>query len=286
MTDAGGALLVARVELLPELDALGYGPASDGGVVASALSGRRQMFELPLPSGGLVLRRFARGGLARHVRQGHSDPLRPFRELELSERLRAAGVATPRVALARARPRATVGWDLELGTERVPDAADAWEALVDAGEANLRRQLLELLGAGLATWFAAGLLHVDLNPRNVLFERALLDRACAGRVTDACGLWVIDLDRCRIDLPLKVRDRAAMFARAWRWAARRQAELCTPLTRFERARVVRDACGPDWREVWRASARIARREGPWRRLTRRFDDLLTRRSGSRRQVER
>jgi len=164
---------------------------------AFTLQGRAPIMvsEAPGGVGHWVVRRYWRGGgmrfLAdRHLRVGTR---RPVIEAMASERLRSAGVPTPRVMGAAVYP-AGIFYRADVVTEYVPDAVDLTALLLAPGgpwhsEPELRLRGLVEVGRTVGRLARAGGSHPDLNTRNLLIRLEDSDPA----------VTVIDLDRCRVE---------------------------------------------------------------------------------------
>jgi 3-deoxy-D-manno-octulosonic acid kinase len=166
----------------PEWLEAGFWQLRDG--VKAELGGRGQALQLETPVGPAVLRRYLRGGLV--ARFSHDLFLftgyaksRAFVEWSVLSRLVKRGLPVPRPLMAsceRHGPcyRAGILMTLIPGARSLADAAHA------LGEDDWRR-----LGIVLQDFFAAGVVHADLNARNILL--------------DETGRWyLIDFDRARI----------------------------------------------------------------------------------------
>ena len=157
----------------------------------TAARGRGTVYEATLGPARVAVRHYRRGGwMAPLLRDRYLDsPPRPFRELAVSEALRAAGVPTPRVVAAfvlRQRP----GYRADLALEWLEPGHDL-EPLLKPGAYPVEARAAALRAAGRAAGLAhrAGLDHPDLQLRN-LFVRPLPD-----------GSWdafLLDLDKARI----------------------------------------------------------------------------------------
>lgn len=123
-------------------------------------------------------------------------PPRPFRELVVSERLRSAGVFTPRVVAGLA-VSARPGYRADLATEWLPGGESLESILApEALSSDERTEAIEACGETVGEAHAAGLDHPDLNVSNLLLRR------------EAGGAWsaaLLDLDRARVGPP----DRSA-----------------------------------------------------------------------------
>ena len=215
----------------------GFGPDRDGALSESELAGRGSMAELQLEDRRLVVRRFRRGGAMRYLQLGYGNPRRPFEELELSDHLIRAGLPTPRVAFARARPRAgKFGYDLDLGTERIEQALDlgAWlERVRERRVGQLERQrVVRAAGRLVARLHASGVAHADLTPRNLMLEEPSL-------ADSEPRLWVIDLDKSVLRDRLSEATRTRNLRRLWRSVARREARGAKFVSRSDCARFLR-----------------------------------------------
>ena len=254
---------------------VGYGPETEGPLHETDLVGRRRLLELRLAGERLVVRRFTHGGLLRWLTGTRFlDAERPFREILLSERLRAQGLPTPEVVAARARRRVAAGWTLEVVTRRVEGSIDLGRALVE--EAALLQppritRVLAAAGALVRRMHAAGFFHADLTPRNLLVERAAL-RSDGGDVR----LWILDLDRSEFRAELGPVERRRNLRRLFRHMARLCSEGHLRLSRGDFMRFAR-GYEPDraarkelWRRVQRDHARRRAVHAPGWVLERRF----------------
>jgi tRNA A-37 threonylcarbamoyl transferase component Bud32 len=224
-------ILVLHVDVARALHEAGYGPEHDGCLRRSELAGRRPLFELGAGTERLVVRRFSHGGLMRWVTgERYLDPERPFRELILSAFLRRAGIETPQVVAARARPALGGGWYLDLVSRRIEDALDLGYllGLARAGELDerVRRRLLTATGALVRRLHRHGCLHADLTPTNLLVEAGVLEGAPP-------RLWVIDLDRSVIREKPTSAELMQNLRRLFRYVARREARHGPALRRTD-----------------------------------------------------
>jgi len=216
---AEGILALSR-EMGPALRGAGYGLSSDGAATASVLAGRKPLFELTTSAGVFLVRRFSHGGLLRFLtRERFRDPSRPFRELAVSSSLARAGVGTPLVAAARARPAPGFGWKLEIVTRRIEGAVDLDAVLADARAGRVDRRSIARLaraaGGLVRAMHDAGCSHADLTTKNMLVEAASMgDRFPR--------TWILDLDRARIVQSLAESERRAGLARLYRYVRRRE----------------------------------------------------------------
>jgi hypothetical protein len=274
--ESPGGVLALHVDHARALHESGYGPESDGGLTRSELSGRRPLLELVAGGEALVVRRFSHGGLMRWITgERYLDPERPFRELLLSDSLRRAGIDTPLVVAARARPAGLYGWRLDLVTRRVPEVLDLGHALrlARAGEVapRVRGRLAASLGSLVRRLHRHGFLHADLTPTNVLCRRSALE--------DGEGeLSVIDLDRSvLVERPTDL-ERLRNLRRLYRYVARRERRLGPALARTDLARFL-VAYEPERDERHRIARGILsahRRSRAWHALGWFFEGLFRR----------
>jgi 3-deoxy-D-manno-octulosonic acid kinase len=283
VTDAG--VLAVRRAAAAALRAQGF--RADGGDPprASDLAGRRPLGELELDGERLVVRRFHHGGMLRWMMgRRFADPERPFRELVLSDRLRAAGIATPEVVAARAlrapAGRWVGGWRLDLVTRRVEGATDLAEWLEAVREDRVRpaarRAVARAVGAFVGRMHGAGLWHADLNPRNLLLVGETRERG-------AVAVQALDLDRSVLTEDLGAARRRANLARLLRAVLRREGRGAAFLRRPDLARFLagyRAGLGAgggapgtfaeEWRGVGRAHDAAAAIHRTWWRVEQAF----------------
>lgn len=171
------------------------------------LQGRGSVPVVRTPRGRWVVRRYHRGGLIaapllydRHLRMGTG---RPLREAVASHEVLRRGIATPRVmggALYFDGPF----YRADIVTEYVANGGDLARALFhDDLTGGERLQILRGVGALVARAAAAGIVHRDLNAKNVL-----LDWTAGGPVP-----LILDLDRCRVLPPGVAGDASPMLER-------------------------------------------------------------------------
>lgn len=155
------------------------------GAVLARFGGRGQALAVTTDAGPAVLRRYLRGGMVarlsrdRYVFTGYQRS-RSFREFRVLARLREMGLPAPAPLIAgcqrlRLTCRAAILTRLIENTISLPQAADILEV-----------EHWQRLGRTLQRFFAAGVVHPDLNAHNLLI--------------DGDGHWhVIDFDRARIE---------------------------------------------------------------------------------------
>ena len=168
--------------------------------------GRGVAFAIPLRDGlPVVVRHNIHGGLlAPLTGDRFLAPTRAPRELDVSLKLAAAGVATPAVVAIIRYPAGGPLERSDVATAEIPDAADL--AAVLAGDASLHDAAAQATGALLASLARAGAHHGDLNIKNVLLQ-----------ATDGgFRAFVLDVDR----VTFRSRKPGTVMARNWRRFAR------------------------------------------------------------------
>jgi hypothetical protein len=162
----------------------------------------------------------------------------------LADRLRAAGVPTPRVVAAGARRIAGPFWRLALLTEEIPGARNLLDLARSPLGGPARRQIVVLAADAVRGLHAAGFLHADLNLANLVLEGGVrLERDPAG-APGAARVHVVDLDRGRFVARLRHADRVAGLARLLRSCGKWLAEGERP-GRRDRIRFLRRYAGGD-----------------------------------------
>lgn len=156
-------------------------------------AGRGVVHAVRLGPGTVAVRHYRRGGwMAPVLGDRYFDAVpRPFAELAASERLRSAGVETPRV-LAAVVTDARPGHRADLATEWLEGGHDL-AALLRPGAypPDTRAAALEAAGRAIGRAHAAGLDHADLNLANLFVRHG----------TDGWTAALLDLDRARFRDP-------------------------------------------------------------------------------------
>ncbi|MDF1799647.1 MAG: lipopolysaccharide kinase InaA family protein [Planctomycetota bacterium] len=267
--EAPGGVLAVRVDYAEALRLIGFGPETDGDAAhESDLHGRQPLSELRLPKERLVLRRFSHGGLMRWATGSRFlDAERPFRELILADALAKSRIPTLEVVAARARFARGGGWLLDLCTRRLEGSLDLGEVLERVGRGELgdgaRGQVATALGGLLRRLHGFGLLHADLQPRNLLVLES--DLAGAEEQSEVpIPIWVIDLDRSAFVGDLSEGERRSNLRRLFRAIDRRDKQGGRFLRRTDFVRFFRayDASGNRWKSDWRQIMADHARNGP------------------------
>jgi len=168
---------------------------------------------LLLPGLRVVLRTYRHGGMLQGLTRDLFVGLlpRPFRELAVSEHARARGIPTPPVLGAAVYPVIGPIYRGVIAVAEVEDARDGLSVLHQAESLSARQQrklfqqLLSLAGRSVAIAHEGGLVHTDLNVKNLLF------------CPDPLSVYLLDLDACRLEPgPLSNRQRRSQLKRLLR----------------------------------------------------------------------
>lgn len=194
-----------------------------------SLHGRELVYVVDTPGdrgGRWVVRHYRRGGAVarvlgdRYLRVGVP---RPFRERDLSDALREAGIRTPPVVGAAVYPAGPF-YRGDLVTELVPGARDLAAVLFgvaqlpsaprmsgDGAEEREAAAAMRAAGRLVRALHELGVVHRDLNLKNILLTR-----------TPEGGLdaWILDLDAARLRTGVSAGARRRMLKRFWRSAAK------------------------------------------------------------------
>ncbi len=171
----------ARVAARPDVLEFATGAVSAAGSLhafaraagGAALRGRVPAFTVRAPDGEWVVRHYVRGGAVaapllgdRYVRAGES---RPVREADVSDRVRARGVATPEIRAFVVYPSGPF-YRADIATARIPDGRDLADLTLgdDRGDETERAEAWRAAGRLLRAAFDAGVVHPDLNLRNIV----------------------------------------------------------------------------------------------------------------------
>jgi 3-deoxy-D-manno-octulosonic acid kinase len=162
--------------------------------------------------GRIFVRPYAHGGLLGGARGlAFPDPSRALRELSVTARAGAAGLPVPPLLAVTATRTGPRTWTLCAWSRWLPNATSLSLALPGLAAAPASRaQLFLALADAIRRCHDAGLVHADLNARNLLVERA----------PDAWLIRVIDLDRAAFTAPLAPEARLAQLARLYRSLAK------------------------------------------------------------------
>jgi len=224
---AAGARYEVRSDLEPfvrnAIETAGSLEAFARSRASATLAGRGEVHVTDSPAGPLLVRHYRRGGAVasalgdRYVRIGR---IRPFHELRISEAARLRGVPTPAVAAGVIYPDG-VFYRGDLATEYMSDTMTLADVTFGPDRRGDSERFAAWRAAGrlVRRTVDAGLVHADLNLRNVLI---------GGRAAEPVA-YLLDLDRCRITDSVAAVEKDRMVARLRR-SARKIASPAGPPT--------------------------------------------------------
>ena len=154
--------------------------------------------------GEAVVRRYLHGGaLARWTRDLFPGGRRPLREIEVSERIRRKGVATPEVLAVYSRRSFSGLRRACILTRRVAEAENLRQWLGGAGRQEEQwGTMLRSVARAVRSLHDAGCWHRDLNLGNLLAAPA--------------GIWILDLDGAVVKDEMEIRERGGNLMRLYR----------------------------------------------------------------------
>jgi tRNA A-37 threonylcarbamoyl transferase component Bud32 len=165
---ASTALLAAGAHPARPLDRLGEARGAVGG-------GRRNLSRIAIAGleAELLVKRLVRGGAIGGLLGGLAPAARVDREIEAAAAIRAAGGDVPRLVAARVeRAGYLPGYGrIETASEYREGCADLATWLASPPQRVGRRAVLAAAGAAVGAMHRGGVLHGDLNLRNVLIDR-------------------------------------------------------------------------------------------------------------------
>lgn len=171
-----------------------------------------------------AIRHFFRGGILapilgdRYLRNW--TPPRPFAEAVASERSRKRGIPTPQVVAAASYGHGFT-YRADLATRYIPESTTLARLLVQEGtDSPPSLDALELAGSLVRRLAATGVLHPDLNVKNILLSPVLEPRE----------VHLLDLDRVRISEGYPVSG-TPMFRRLTRSLRKWERQSTRPLSR-------------------------------------------------------
>ena len=178
-------------------------------IASGARGGRGRIFTVPspdeLPGDELILKQILHGGMFSRVnRERFLGPERVLEELRVTHLARERGVPVPEVAFAAWTPGFSAR--LFLATVRVPGSRSLEDVLCAELPGPSRRQALAAAAQAIREMHDGGLLHADLNLRNIMLAET--EAGPEG--------FVLDLDRSRFPSRLSDGGRAANLTRLLR----------------------------------------------------------------------
>ena len=186
---------------------------------AEPMKGRGTLYVISGPdSNRWVVRHLSHGGLLAPLTGDLFFPFgleRPYNELRVAKRLREVGVPTPEVLAAVVYPSGLM-YRGDVARLEIPEARDLADCLF--GQPDLdpaaRSDILRAAGGTLGSAWRAGLIHPDLNLRNILVQfRDAEPKA-----------FIIDLEKCRLVLQVPQTRLQRMIARLERSARKFEAQ--------------------------------------------------------------
>ncbi len=176
-----------------------------------------------VPGLRLATRDYQRGGaLSFLLTELYLDSGRAQRELELLTELLRRGVSVAVPVAALSKRRFLFFHRLRLVTELLEDAVPLPTFLAEYPKR--RNQAVRLAGALVQSAFAAGLNHPDLHPDNLVARE---------RWDGEVEMWLLDLDRCKLQDQLSQEEEDAMLVRMARYLRRHAADLPVAMKRSD-----------------------------------------------------
>ena len=191
---------------------------------AEALEGRGRLYLIPGPSAmRWVVRRLSHGGVLAPLTRDLFLPFgtpRSFNELQLAAGLRELGIPTPEVTAAVTYPSGLM-YRADVARIEIPEARDLADCLFGEPRLDAETRLSTLTSAGrlLRSLLRVGLVHPDLNLRNILVEMTK-----GGPITH-----VIDLEKSRLVSQPSDAQARRMLERLQRSARKFAAQTGRPL---------------------------------------------------------
>jgi len=235
------------------------------GAVLTTEGGRSVARVLSLgPNEEVVLRVYRHGGFLAGFSRGLFFGIgRPLRELQVSEFIRRAGLATPEiVALYSKRVLPGLFRSCVL-TRRIRESQNLRQWLrEDGGNTVNWKPMIDQVARALSALHEAGCRHRDLNLGNLL--------------TGPTGIWIIDLDGARLRPRLRIAERGANLMRLYRSLCK-ESDRAEPLSSRMRVRFLRHYAGRD-RRLLRELSRWLRARWTMESVRRKFSRKRGRRS--------
>ena len=149
---------------------------------AKECGGRGQALSFSLGGRGCFLRHYLRGGLWGRVMGGRFASFMPrahqaFDEFSLLSWMRSEGLPVPQPVAARETGCAFIRQDIVVGR------IEALDLSVVIARRLLTQEELSRLGMTIGRFFDAGIMHTDLNIRNIL-------------LSESGDFYLIDFDKC------------------------------------------------------------------------------------------
>jgi hypothetical protein len=242
------------------------------GAEPTGLPGRGPPVRLRIGGAPLIVKTLRHGGLAAPLLGASFRGARRLLDaVALARLLIERGGATARPAFARIRGGALPGLHrLELATFEIEGARDAASCLASERDLRARRAAIRACGAAVRALHEAGVVHADLNLRNLLVARSPPGaQRLDGDPDGGTRAFVIDLERSTLPAPLLPRHRVENLSRLLR-SAEKLGLLGPVVTRRDLLRFLAAYEPGARRELFVAVARRHSARAPWHRLTWRF----------------
>lgn len=218
--DGDGSILVVKSDLeavlkplmetgFPRLAGLPGAHTTAGGragPVHLAIAGQSQR---------IFVRPYAHGGLAgAALGRSFGSPDRAIKELEASAHATALGLPVPEMLGLTARKVSRLDWQMEFWSWWIPDSMTLSLCLRSASmTAESRQNLLGTVGLAVRNCHEQGLIHRDLNARNIIVMQG----------ESGWNVLVVDLDRASFaGAPLPLAGRLRQLRRLYRSLAKEQ----------------------------------------------------------------
>lgn len=180
---------------------------------ADTLAGRQTIYVIRGPdTQRWILRHLSHGGRLAPITRDRFLRIglpRPFNELRVAWQLREIGIPTPEVVAAAVYDERFV-YRGDVAREEISPARDLASSLFGDPALNPvdRKAVLAAAGRLLGRLHGAGVIHPDLNLRNILIERS----------HEAARAFILDVEKCRIAAQVPRWRRRAMLIRLKRSA--------------------------------------------------------------------
>jgi len=244
MHEEDGHILVVKSDLaallkplmeagFPRLSAMPGAQTTTGraGPVHLAVAGQSQR---------IFVRPYAHGGLAgAALGRTFYSPARALGELEACARATSLGLPVPEMLGLTARKVSRFGWQMEFWSWWIPDSMTFSLCLRRAGlTRESRSNLLGTVGSALRTCHEKGLIHRDLNARNIIVMQG----------GNGWKALVVDLDRASFAPgPLPYTHRLSQLRRLYRSLAKEKV-IPAVIQPEEYLGLLLECLGPDYED--------------------------------------
>jgi len=243
--DGDGSILVVKSDLeatlkplmetgFPRLSGLPGAHTTAGGragPVHLAVAGQSQR---------IFVRPYAHGGLAgAALGRSFHNPDRALQELQACARATSLGLPVPEMLGLTAHRVSPLRWQMEFWSWWIPDSMTFSLCLRGPSMApESRRNLLGTVGSAMRTCHEKGLIHRDLNARNIIVMQG----------ASGWSALVVDLDRASFaGGPLPLRSRLRQLRRLYRSLAKEKV-IPAAMQPEEYLGLLHDCLGPDYED--------------------------------------